>query len=102
MLASNRCSGLVTSWCATHAMIHSCRTVSPVSLRESVPGAVASGQVCRMASPVKNARVAAVVAGRNARGSVTGRLGDALVNGEVRPRPHDLVEAIERDEEHVE
>src|SRR5262245_19051291 len=38
-------------------MIHSCRIVSLLSLRESTPGAVASGQVCKIASSVKNARL---------------------------------------------
>src|SRR5512139_581805 len=50
MLASNRCAGARGSWWATHAMIHSFSWASPLSLRDSVAGAVASGHVWSTAS----------------------------------------------------
>src|SRR5215813_13970401 len=50
MLALNNRAGARGSSCATHAMIHSLSCASPLSLRESLPGAVAKGHVCRMAS----------------------------------------------------
>src|SRR5262245_15796535 len=50
MLALNSRAGARGSSCAIHAMIHSLSCASPLSLRERVPGAVARGHVCRMAS----------------------------------------------------
>src|SRR5262245_4733983 len=117
MFASKRCKGSVTIWCATHARIHSWSTMSPLSLRESVPGAVASGQVWRTARPANRARLAAAGKIRrvNCRSS-PGTLGELMGAGlrltsrggilslehrEVRARPLHVLEPRVWDEEHV-
>src|SRR6266545_4440856 len=56
MLASNRCAGSVTAWCAIQAIVHSFRIVSSLLLRDSEAGAVASGQVWSTASPANSRR----------------------------------------------
>src|SRR5215217_2001115 len=95
MLASNRCSGLVRSWCGTHAMIHSCSNASGASLRDHTPGAAASGQVCAAASAAKSASAAT---GQPARRAASGRRDIAVlrsgspVQREIRARPLDPFE----------
>ncbi len=57
MLPSSSRDGCRTAWCSTHARIHSLRTASGLSLRDSRAGAFASGQVCATASATNNPNV---------------------------------------------
>ncbi len=50
MLASNRCRGSRGSWCATQLIAQVFSSASPLLLRDSRCGAVASGHVCATAS----------------------------------------------------
>src|SRR5262245_30344148 len=59
MFASTRWVGSCATWCATQATIHSFRTVSALSLRDSRPGADASGQVWATASSANSRKAAA-------------------------------------------
>src|SRR5437016_6342264 len=61
MLASNRCTGSRTIWCATHASVHAFNCVSAWPLRPRRPGADASGHVCTTASRTNNASTAAAL-----------------------------------------
>src|SRR5262245_43879714 len=109
MFASKRCRGALTSWCATHARIHSCSTVSATSLRDRTPGADARGHVCTMASATKNPSDAsnqpAVDPGGAGSGSGTAFIFQAdacaFVQREVRPGPRDTRESRKRNEEGI-
>src|SRR5262245_33477447 len=58
MLPWKRCAGTRGNWCSTHARIHSLSIPSPLSLRDHVPGAAASGHVCPLASSAQRAAAA--------------------------------------------
>src|SRR6187402_1871908 len=109
MFASKRCRGLVASWWATHARIHSCSTVSATSLRDSNPGADARGHVCATASAMNIPSDAASHDRDGAAGCGSGSGAPCIfqagrrtpVEREVRARPLHTGEAAEWDEECV-
>src|SRR3954470_19250406 len=85
MFAAKRRVGARGSWCATQAMIHSFSCASPLSFLDSVPGAVASGQVWTMARSMQRAGISH----QRARGGVMERLDYVIATGRGRMGPSD-------------